>query len=70
VLLRAFVNASGKEGCNKPADMQQENTIKMIKNVFKGLGAGKTDEALLRASKAALAVNYLAEDFQAGFGIH
>lgn len=50
--------------------MQQENTIKMIKNVFKGLGAGKTDEALLRASKAALAVNYLAEDFQAGFGIH
>ena len=28
VLLRAFVNTSGKAGCNKPADMQQENNIK------------------------------------------
>ena len=38
--LRTFVNPSGKEGCTKSADMQQENNIKMLKQLLKGLGAG------------------------------
>lgn len=56
IKLRAFVNTSGKPGMNKPADMQQENNIKQVKTVLRGLGAGKTDAALVRASKAAPAV--------------
>ena len=43
VKLAAFVNTVGKPGQNKAADMQQENNIKMVKTVLRGLGAGKTD---------------------------
>lgn len=53
VLMRAFVNPSGKTLRNKPADMQQENNIKAVKSVLRGLGAGKTEAAILRSSKAA-----------------
>jgi hypothetical protein len=63
------VNTSGKPGRNKPADMQQENNIKFIKTVFKGMGAGKTDAALVRASKAAPAVSRMAAKFQNDFAI-
>ena len=33
VLLRAFINTIGRQGKNKPADMQQENNIKTVKTV-------------------------------------
>ena len=69
VLLQAFVNTSGLIGKNKAADMQQENNIKMVKSVFKGMGAGKTDAALIRASKAAPAVSRMSSNFQRGFDI-
>jgi hypothetical protein len=37
--------------------------------VFKGMGAGKTDKALIRASKAAPAVSKMAATFLKGFDI-
>lgn len=68
--LRCFVNTAGKAGKNKPADMQQENNIKIVKNVLRGLGAGKTDTAMSRASKAAPAINEISAKFQEGIGVH
>lgn len=59
IKLGAFVNKKGEAGKNKPADMQQENNIKMVKNVIRGLGAGKTDKAMARSSKAAPVVSEL-----------
>lgn len=41
VRLGSFVNPHGKKGGNKPADMQQENNILVLKDVIKGLGATK-----------------------------
>ena len=67
--LRAFVNTSGTPGRNKPADMQQENNIKTVKGVVKGLGASKTADAMVRVSKAAPAVSSMAEGFQEGMGL-
>ena len=64
VKLQAFVNPSGKTGENKAADMQQENNIKMVKTVLRGLGAGKTDHAIERSSKAAPIVTGIEENFK------
>jgi hypothetical protein len=65
------VNRAGKQGHNKPADLQQENNIKMVKNVFKFMGAGKlSNKALVRASRAAPAINTIAQRFQDDFKIH
>ena len=64
VKLRAFVNPTGRDGHNKPADLQQENNIKAVKNVVKGLGAGQTDTALVRASEAAPSINEVNEKFK------
>jgi hypothetical protein len=70
VLLRSLVNPAGRLACNKPADMQQENNIKMVKHVFRGLGAGKlSDQALIRASQAAPAVGERATNFLDSFKI-
>eukprot|EP00914_Ancora_sagittata_P028056 GHVO01055077.1.p1 GENE.GHVO01055077.1~~GHVO01055077.1.p1 ORF type:complete len:229 (-),score=22.24 GHVO01055077.1:43-729(-) len=69
VLLQAFVNTTGQPGRNKAADMQQENNIKTVKTIFKGMGAGKTDSALIRASKAAPAVSRMAAQFEHDFNI-
>ncbi|XP_053405618.1 uncharacterized protein LOC123556242 isoform X2 [Mercenaria mercenaria] len=59
VKLGLLVNSKGKPAGNKPADMQQENNIKLVKNVIRGLGAGKTDKAMERSSKAGPAVSQL-----------
>ena len=69
VLLRSFVNTAGKAGKNKPADLQQENNIKMVKSVVRGLGAGKTGAAIIRSSKAAPVLNSVATRYQEGVGI-
>ena len=59
VKLGLFVNQKGKPGKHKPADMQQENNIKLVKHVIRGLGAGKSDKAMLRVSKAAPVISEL-----------
>ena len=69
VKLRAFVNPTGRPGHNKPADLQQENNIKAVKNVVKGLGAGQTDKALIRASEAAPTITQTTENFRSSLGL-
>ena len=69
VLLQAFVNRRGGEGQNKPADMNQENNIQEVKRVVKGLGAVKSDQAMLRSSKAAPVISQLASNLNAQMGI-
>ena len=64
VKLEAFVNPTGKAGGNKAADMQQENNIKMVKTVLRGLGAGKTDKAIERSTKAAPVITSIEENFK------
>ena len=69
VMMRAFVNPAGKPGRNKPADMQQENNIKAVKSVLRGLGASKTNAAIVRSSKAAPAIDNMALTYQEACGI-
>jgi hypothetical protein len=64
VKLGLIVNRKGRPGKNKPADMQQENNIKLVKHVIRGLGAGKTDKAMMRVSKAAPVVSELVSGLQ------
>ena len=54
----------------KTADMQHENNIFVLKDVNKGLGAEKTDKALVRASLAAPVVHNILEQYQQMLGIH
>ncbi len=44
--------------------MQQENNIKQVKNVIKGLWAGKSDNAMVRVSQAAPGIENIVEAFQ------
>lgn len=67
--LRSFVNTRGLPGHNKPADMQQENNIKMVKGVLRALGASRTPSAVVRSSKAAPAVTEMASNFQQGMQV-
>jgi hypothetical protein len=69
VKLRAFVNPHGREGCNKAADMQQENNIKLVKQVLKGLGASKTDKSMVRASLAAPGISLIVDNFRTSVGL-
>lgn len=64
VKLGLFVNKKGKPGKNKAADMQQENNIKLVKHVIRGLGAGKSDKAMLRVSKAAPVISELVTELE------
>ena len=64
VRLGAFVNTTGKSGHNKAADMQQENNIKMVRTVLRGLGAGKTDKAMERVSKSAPVLTSIADNLE------
>ena len=69
VKLQGLVNLSGKPGCNKPADMQQEINIKQVKQVMKGLGASKTEKAMVRASQAASTISSVTEMFRSSVGL-
>jgi len=69
VKLRSFVNTHGKAGHNKAADMQQENNIKSVKTVLKGLGAGKTEAAMVRSSLAAPIIDKTVEMFRKSLGL-
>lgn len=68
VKLGLLVNKKGKAGKNKPADMQQENNIRNVKHVIRGLGSGKSDKAMLRASKAAPVVSSIVKGLNKSIG--
>jgi hypothetical protein len=69
VRLQSFVNTKGMPNHNKPTDMQQENNIKLVKTVIRGLGAGKSDKAMVRISKAAPVVADVCTKLQEELGI-
>lgn len=69
VKLQGFVNTKGLAGHNKAADLQQENNIKEVKSVIKGLGAGKTDKAMQRISKAAPVVVAMSDNLESQLGM-
>ena len=68
--LGSFINPHGKPGGNKPADMQQENNILVLKDVIKALGAGKSDKAIVRASLAAPVTEAIASQYKQILGMH
>ena len=69
VRLGSFINSEGGPGKNKAADMQQENNIKMIKRVIKGLGTQKTEKSMGRATAAACPLTTLASHHEQYLGI-
>ena len=70
VRLGSFVNPHGIPGGNKAADMQQENNILVLKDVIRGLGAGKTDKALGRASLAAPVMRDIVDNYKTLLNVH
>jgi hypothetical protein len=69
LLLGCFVNPHGIAGNNKAADMQQENNIKDVKSVIRGLGAYKTETSIHRVSKAATVVSRINKDLAQSLGL-
>ena len=47
-----FINNEGGQGCNIPADLHMEHLNCLIKDAVGHLGANKTPQAIMRASKA------------------
>ena len=68
--LASFVNPTGGMGKNKPADMQQENNILVLKDVIRGLGASKTDKAMIRVSLAAPVMESVVEHYKKLLHVH
>ena len=68
--LGSFINPHGKQGGNKPADMQQENNILVLKDAIKALGAGKSDAAIVRTSLAAPVADAITNQYKAILGMH
>ena len=68
--LGSFVNPHGIPGGNKAADMQQENNILVLKDIIRGLGAGKTPKALGRASLAAPVMRDIVENYKSVLNVH
>jgi hypothetical protein len=57
VRVSSFVNPKGKKGKNKAADMQKENQVKELKDLIRGLGSNKTENSIVRLSKAYPVIN-------------
>ena len=63
VLEGAFVNARGGQGENTEADLVMEHSICNRKELIRGLGANKTDQAVLRVTQSADAIEQLVQTF-------
>ena len=50
--------------------MQQENNILVLKDAIKALGAGKTDEAIVRTSLATPVVDAITQQYKEILGVH
>ncbi|XP_033729394.1 uncharacterized protein LOC117318526 [Pecten maximus] len=48
----SFVNCHGGVGKNKATDMQNENEVKALKELIKGLGSNKTEQSIIAVCKA------------------
>ncbi|XP_033748132.1 uncharacterized protein LOC117333109 [Pecten maximus] len=65
----SFVNLTGKIGQNKAADLQKENEVMVLKDLIKGLGANKTEKAIITISKAAPVIQNVVENVESMLGI-
>ena len=70
IRLGSFINPHGGQGKNKPADMQQENNILVLKDIIKSLGAGATDKAKVRASLAGPVASDIMDHYKNMLRIH
>ena len=61
VLEGAFMNPTGKPGRNIESDLKVEHTVRTRKNLIRGLGANKSERAILRATGAADMVDQVIE---------
>lgn len=69
VRVASFVNPKGKTGKNKSADLQKENQVKVLKEAIKNLGANKTEELIVRVSKAGQVVDRIVEQIDVELGL-
>lgn len=65
----SFINKSGRIGKNKPADMEKENQVKLLKELIRGLGSNKTENAIVGISKAAPVIESVVHHFDEEAGI-
>ena len=65
----SFVNLKGQKGKNKAADLQKENQILVMKELIRGLGANKTENASVNVTKAAPIIQNISENIDRNLGI-
>ena len=65
----SFVNLTGRKGDNKAADMQKENEVLVLKDLIRGLGANKTEKAIVTISKAAPVIQSITDNVDSMLGI-
>ncbi|XP_062588566.1 uncharacterized protein LOC134250228 [Saccostrea cucullata] len=63
IRLSSYVNPKGGKGKNKAADMQKENEVRILKDLIRGLGANKTEHAIVTISKAAPVISDISTNF-------
>lgn len=63
VRLSSYVNPKGGKGKNKAADTQKENEVRVSKDFIRGLGANKTEHAIVTISKAAPVISDISANF-------
>lgn len=61
----SFINKSGRIEKNKPADMEKENQVKLLKELIRGLGSNK----IVGISKAAQVIESVVHHFEEEAGI-
>lgn len=59
----SFVNLKGRTGKNKAADLQKENEVLVLKELIRALGSNKTENAIVKVTKAAPVIHNVAENF-------
>ena len=65
----SFVNLTGRRGDNKAADLQKENEVCVLKELIRGLGANKTEKAIITVSKAAPVIQNIVDNVDSILGI-
>lgn len=60
----SFINPTGRLGHNKAADIEKENQVnfKMLKDLIRGLGANKTENAIVKISKVAPIIHSISDN--------
>jgi hypothetical protein len=58
----SFINPTGRPGHNKAADIEKENQVRMLKDLIRGLGANKTENAIVKISKVAPIINSVSDN--------